>query len=193
MAEQLPGDPALIEETAREALRRALARLDEAEAGGRPFEMTQALAAVARSYRDLRAMASAEATFAMALRWAHACGGTDEAVDLRCEMAETAVRCLLELEPAPGEDRLASRAERRAARERARDHAFEAARLAPSVADPAWEVRVLLRISDVLEQCGDRDDAVLLQTRALRLMAGVPSGGSADTPPPSAPGRLADA
>ena len=60
------------------------------------------------------------------------------------------------------------------------------------MADPSWEVLVLLRVPDVLDRCGDRADAVLLQTRALRLMTGsLVSGTSNATQVPSL-GRLAD-
>ena len=31
---------------------------------------------------------------------------------------------------------------------------------------------MLLRVSEALDRCGDRDDALSLQTRALRLLAG---------------------
>ena len=44
--------------------------------------------------------------------------------------------------------------------------------LAGHVADAQWEVTVLLRISDVLDRCGDHDDAVQLQARAMGLMYG---------------------
>lgn len=189
-------DPALVDEGAREALRLALALLDRAEARAIPFEMTQALAAVARSYRALHARRSAEAAFALALRWAQASGSADQTVDLHCEIAETAAREMLELkaglEADAEPDPHAGRAARRVARERARDHAFEAARLAPTVADGAWEARVLLRASEVLEQCGDRDDAMLLQSRALRLMSDENDRGSDPSLLPSL-GRLADA
>jgi hypothetical protein len=59
------------------------------------------------------------------------------------------------------------------------------------VADPDWEIKVLLRVSDVLDRCGDRDDAVQLQTRALRLMA---HDATAQIDPRVLPGlgRLAD-
>ncbi|MBS0304447.1 MAG: hypothetical protein JSR43_03590 [Proteobacteria bacterium] len=162
----------LAEDRARVALHRALAQLELAERSARPFAMTQSLAALARCYRRLRAPASAEATYSAALRWARASGAADQTVDLLCEMAETAAHHLLELAPAPDDDPHAGRAARHAARERAREHVFEAARLAPTVADGTWEVQVLLRLSDVLEQCGDHDDAALLQTRALHLVGG---------------------
>ena len=35
---------------------------------------------------------------------------------------------------------------------------------------------VLLRVSDVLDRCGDHDDAISLQTRALSLMSAEHSG-----------------
>ncbi|GMV46225.1 MAG: hypothetical protein AMXMBFR66_16230 [Pseudomonadota bacterium] len=189
-------DPALVDAGAREALCLALALLDDAQARAIPYEMTLALAAVARSYHVLHARHSAAAAFALALRWAQASGSADQTVDLHCEIAETAAREMLELKrglEADGEtDPHAARAARRIARERARDHAFEAARLAPTVTDGTWEARVLLRASEVLEQCGDRDDAMLLQSRALRLMSDESDGTSDPSLLPSL-GRLADA
>ena len=88
----------------------------------------------------------------------------------------------------------------RPARDRARDQAFEAARLAGLATDPNWEIRVLLRASDVLDRCGDHDDSVLLQQRALVLMgmgqADLPaddplrSSPTVDAGPMTAPGAL---
>jgi hypothetical protein len=60
------------------------------------------------------------------------------------------------------------------------------------VADTGWEAQVLLRISDVFDRCGDRDDAVQLQTRALRLMSGSLKAGGADPALLPSLGRLAD-
>ena len=59
----------------------------------------------------------------------------------------------------------------RVAHDRARDCAFEAARLASQCADAQWEITVLLRVSDTLDRCGDHDDAIALQCRALQLIA----------------------
>ena len=73
----------------------------------------------------------------------------------------------------------------------ARLNDVEASTLAGRVADPSWEVQVLLRISDVLDRCGDRDDAVQLQTRALRLMSGAAAEAVDPALLPSL-GRLAD-
>lgn len=176
----------LLDEPAREALRRAAAALDAAELGGQAHAISRALADVAACYRSLKAMASAESYYETALRWARSAGSGDQVVDLLCDLCETAV----ELAEAQG---AALPGSGRAARERARDHAFEASTLAGRVADPSWEATVLLRISDVLDRCGDRDDATLLQVRALQLMsgsAGPHQPGHARSP---GPGQLADA
>lgn len=175
----------LFDETARESLRQAAAALDVAEAGGQPQQISRALAHLAACYRSLEAMASAEAYLEAALRWARSAGATDPVVDLLCELCETAVQLSRAQEAVrPGDGR--------AARERTRDHAFEAATLAGRVSDPDWEATVLLRISDVLDRCGDHDDAALLQTRALRLMSGTLRASAADHDLLPGIGRLAD-
>lgn len=181
-----PPSPLSREEPTRQAMRHAAARLDAAEAHGRPADMSQALADVARCCRALHDWHGAEACLVQALRWARLSGSTDGVVDLMCELSETTTTLAerldaTEAEHGPGH----------AARERARDHAFEASTLAGRVADTQWEVQVLLRISDVLDRCGDRDDAMLLQTRALRLLSGCPSGAADVSHLPSL-GRLAD-
>ena len=58
----------------------------------------------------------------------------------------------------------------RGARSRSRQHAFEVARLAGHTADPQWELKLLLRASDVFDRGGDHDNPVQLQRRALVLM-----------------------
>ncbi len=176
----------MVSAPVRQVLREAAAALDAAEQRGRPCEMSQALQALARGHLALQATAAAETYLEQALRWARPAGSHDAVVDLLCELSETAQRLAAELDEAqPGHGH--------AARERARDHAFEAATLAGHVADRNWEVKVLLRVSDVLDCCGDRDDAVQLQVRALRLMAGP---GPETRPDPRllpSLGRLADA
>ena len=67
-----------------------------------------------------------------------------------------------------------------------------AAAVAGQVADPEWEASVLLRISDVLDRCGDHDDAAQLQVRALRLMSGSLYPGLPDPHLLPGLGRLAD-
>lgn len=156
---------ALADGPACEALRQAAADLGRAEAGGQPHTMSQALAQLARCYRGLGAAAAAEATLLQALRWSRLTGSVDLTVDLLCTLCETAVG---HAEQQDDGDRHSGRGH--AARELARAHAFEAAQCAGSVADARWEVSVLLRISDVLDRCGDRHDALALQTRALRLI-----------------------
>jgi tetratricopeptide (TPR) repeat protein len=170
--------------SARDALRRAASALDAAEAAGHPYLMSQALAQVARCYRDVGALAGAETGFELALRWARVAGSADPCTELLCELGETAAALGESLH---GDDPAAARA----ALERARDHAFEASRLAGRVADPHWEPTVLLRLSDLLHRCGDHDDACLLQTRALRLLGGGERPGAEPMPLPG-PGRLAD-
>lgn len=175
----------MLDEPARQALRDAAAALDEAEIGGSPFSMSQALARLARCHRALGALACTETYLEMALRWGRSSGSNDLVVDLLCELCETEATQAEILDAG-------QRGGGRTARERARDHAFEASVLACRVADPSCEAKVLLRISDVLDRCGDRDDAVQLQTRALRLMSGSLPGGAPDPALLPSLGRLAD-
>jgi hypothetical protein len=178
---------ALADGPARDALREAMQQLSQAEQAdstGQASAMCQALTETARALAGLHAYGPAESYLAQAQRWALMMGGHDLRADLACAMAEVATNAA-DLAEAQGQ-----RERSRAARERARDHAFEAARLASLTTDPNWEVRVLLRASDVLDRCGDHDDAVQLQQRALVLM-GL---GQADLPPgdPLAAGRIGD-
>jgi tetratricopeptide (TPR) repeat protein len=174
-----------VQPCAREAMRLAAARLDGAEIRAQPFELSEALADVARCYRALGIWSTAESSLEQALRWGRLAGSTDLIVDLLCELSESACGLAEQLDAK-------SSGKGRAARERARDHAFEASILAGRVADLHWEVQVLLRISDVLDRCGDRDDAMLLQTRALQLMSGSLCNSPADPCLMPSLGRLAD-
>lgn len=194
--------PLVFDPPARAELLRALAALELAEATHRPLPMCQALLRVARCYRALGALAPAEAALQQALRWAHAGAGSDLTVDVLCESAETAAArarhlaapygaaALSDLADPPASEE--SSAARRAARERARDHAFEAAARAGAVSDPVWEVQVLLRASEVLEQCGDHDDAEQLKLRAFGRCTGS-LGPRADVARLPGTGRSADA
>jgi hypothetical protein len=119
-----------------------------------------------------------------ALRLAWVMGATDSRADLSCALAEVATN-VAELAEARGEPNHAVRA----ARDRARDHAFEAAGLAAHTTDPQWEIKLLLRASDVLDRCGDHDDAVHLQHRALVLM-GLQNRDLPDDPWPAADAGL---
>jgi len=167
---QTPPDAALAlpDGLARNALRQAMRMLDEAETRAGPAEMAQAQAVVGHAYRALAALPAAAAHLAQALRWARLTGSIDLVVDLQCELCDLRVcEAALRDEEQPGSGRLAW--------ESARDHAFEASTLAHRVADSQWEVTVLLRVSDLLDRCGDHDDATQLQVRALRLIAGDPT------------------
>ena len=188
---------ALGDGAARDALRQAMRLLGDAElvqGSHRAPALCQALTEAARALAGLHAYGPAESHLAQALRWALQMGGQDLAADLHCAWAEVATNAA-DLAEAQGEH-----ARSRAARDRARDQAFEAARLAGLATDPNWEIRVLLRASDVLDRCGDHDDSVLLQQRALVLMgmgqADLPaddplrSGPTVDAGPMTAPGAL---
>lgn len=188
---------ALGDGAARDALRQAMHQLSDAElveGNHRAPAMCQALTEAARALAGLHAFGPAESHLAQALRWALQMGGHDLAADLHCAWSEVATNAA-DLADAQGEP-----ARCRAARDRARDHAFEAARLADLATDPNWEIRVLLRASDVLDRCGDHDDSVLLQQRALVLMgmgqADLPAddplhtGAAPDAMPMTAPGAL---
>jgi len=160
----------MLEGAPRDLLRLAAAGLDLAEQRGHPLEMTVALAAMARAYRVLKAPAAAEDMRRQALRWARGSGSTDLQVEVLCELGEdacTVADCCTE----------ADHAAAYAARERARDAAFELSTLVRQVSDPHWEAKALLRASDILNRCGDHEDAAQLQGRALQLMVGAPSGG----------------
>lgn len=165
--------PALPYGPGRAALDLAVRRLDEAERDREPSAMCEALAGIARCYRALSAFSAALDFMEQALRWSYALGGVDQRVELLCELAELSCAAS-DAARAGGDERQA-----RVAREFARDMAFEAARVAAHAADPHWEIKILLRGSDVLDTCGDHDDAITLQTRAIELMARHPAATAA--------------
>jgi len=153
----------------RAALDLAVRCLDEAEKEQQPAAMCEAVAGIARCYRALSAYAHAMDFMRQALRWSFALGGVDQRIELLCELAELAV--MAGEDAKDGED---GERQARAALDLARDMAFEAARVATRAADPHWEIKVLLRASDVLDRCGDHDDAITMQTRAMTLMVRHP-------------------
>lgn len=158
-------DAGLPEGQARQALSLALRTLELAQTRECPADMSIALALVARSLKALGAFPAAEGYLQQARRWAAQVPGHDAVIDLECELAEVACACA-EAALAAGEDR----AHMRNARERALNHAFEAATLAAQASDGQWEVKVLLRVSEVLDRCGNHDAAATLQNRAISLM-----------------------
>lgn len=147
-----------------DGLASALRQLEDAEARRRPVDLVQALGRVGRTYRDLGHGSAAAWYLRQGLHWARTLGGVDASVDLLCELADVEAT-IGQAAAVDGDDAAA-----RAARDRARDHGFEAAGLARQCADPQWEVSVLLRVSDVLARCGDHDDAAALQARAVHLI-----------------------
>ena len=153
---QMPEALAMLRSPARSALRDAAAALDVAERYQQPLEMALALAQMARCYRALQALGPAATYLERALAWARTLGAADQSVEILCLLAETS--CSLAELHANDDSRHSH-----AALERTRDRAFEATGMAVHVTD-------LLRISDVLDRCGDHDDAVQLQSRAMRLM-----------------------
>jgi len=161
-AQTLPYGPA------RAALELAVRRLDYAEQDREPASMSDALAGIARCYRALAAYPTAMDFMHQALRWSYALGGVDQRVELLCELAELSCEAA---DAASGED---GERQRGLALDCARDMAFESARVAVHAADPHWEIKVLLRASDVLDRCGDHDDAITMQTRAMTLMVRHP-------------------
>jgi tetratricopeptide (TPR) repeat protein len=167
--EQQPDDVSTLPDgPARAALELAVRRLDYAEQDREPASMSDALAGIARCYRGLAAYPTAMDFMHQALRWSYALGGVDQRVELLCELAELSCEAA---DAAHGED---GERQRVLARDCARDMAFEGARVAAHAADPHWEIKVLLRASDVLDRCGDHDDAITMQTRAMTLMVSHP-------------------
>jgi hypothetical protein len=174
-----PDDPAPARPSAQR-LRDAAAAVALAQRSGHTLLVAEALAGVGRIHAERGEHAAAVGTLEAALRWARAGASTDAVVDLLCLLCEAHAARAEALAarsgiPAEGGDATGARA----ARASARDHAFEAATLAGRVADTGWEVKVLLRISDVHDRCGHRADAVQLQTRAMQLMGAKGDGDAA--------------
>ena len=155
---------------AAEALRSAAARLAQCERMPRPHEMCEAHTLLARCWLAQGNRGAAETHLQQALRWTLPMGSADAEVDVLCELAETAAFSA-EAQRRGTPASASAQASADAALGRARDYVAQAAERAGQVADSRWEIQVLLRISDVLDRCGDRSEAVLLQTRAMRLMA----------------------
>ncbi len=159
-----------MDSTSSTPLQTALRALQTLQGGGRPHERLHAHVEVARAYAGEAAWASAEAHLERALASGLAVPAVDARVDLACELAELACRSAESAECAERAES-AQRGSGSAARRRARGHAAEAASLAAHVACPAWEIKVLLRISDVFDRLGNHDEAAELQSRAMRLMS----------------------
>ena len=160
---------ALAESPERQAARAALQAVDAARDHGHPVVLCEALTDAARCLAALHAYSQSNDYLTQALHWAGVLQSTDLRADLMCALAEVACN-EADLSLARKDDSLDGLASRERARERGRDWAFEAAALAHRTSDPRWEMKVLLRASDVLERGGDHVDAVRLQTRAMAML-----------------------
>ncbi len=155
-----------LETVERAALARALGALDNAEQRGEAASLAEALTQVAHCYHQVGMAAHRRWYLQQALRFSAMLSAVDTSVDTLCELAEASLDCTDEYDDEEDGPRLAHKA-----RDQARDHVYEAARLASRSADPQWEVTVLLRVSDLLDRMGDHDDAIGLQRRALGLIS----------------------
>jgi len=160
---------ALADSPARQAARAALKAVDAARDHGHPIVLCEALTDAARCLAALHAYTQSDDYLTQALHWAGVLQSADLRADLMCALAEVACN-EADLSLARHDATPDARAGRERARERGRDWAFQAAALAHRTSDPTWEMKVLLRASDVLERGGDHDDAVRLQTRAMALL-----------------------
>ncbi|RVT52184.1 hypothetical protein ENE75_06925 [Rubrivivax albus] len=162
MQHHMPNTP-LVD--SRERLRTSLRHLEAVQAGGRHWALAEAHHTVAGAYRELGAWPSALANLQAARRWAQAGGARDLDIDIACTLVET-------LAGAADAAEHQQRGGGRPLREQARDVVFDTAQELARVADAQREVGVLLRLSDVLDRFGDRDDATQLQMRALQRTVG---------------------
>jgi hypothetical protein len=156
-----------MESPQRAELTRALAMLDGVEQRGQPAAIADALVTVARCYQQLGMTAHRRWYLQQAVRFATLLSAVDASVDVLCELAEASVACTEDVEAEDDDPR-----RQHSARDQARDHLYEATRLAARSADPQWEVTVLMRVSEQLDRMGDHDDAIAIQRRALALISG---------------------
>ena len=176
--------PLNVNAASRARLQQSLRALEVARQSGQAWAMAEAQLGLARWYRD-----QAELDFALALLEAAlaAAPGLDQRVEMHCEIVNVLAR------QSAAQERQ-STGSGRPARTTARQHIFKASMLAAHLADSAWEAKVLLHLSDVLDRFGDRDDATHLQNRALQLMGRSIDGFPQVFNPHLVPGlgRLAD-
>ena len=152
--------PLNVDAACRELLQQLLQALEMARENSQAWAVAEAQLGLARWYRD-----RGELGFSLSLLESGltAAPGLDQRVELHCEI----VNVLAQLSAAYEGQRAGNG---RATRDTARQHIFKASMLAAHLADTAWEAKVLLHLSDILDGFGDRDDAMHLQNRALQLM-----------------------
>jgi hypothetical protein len=144
---------------------RAEASLERARALQQPLRLAEALAELGRCARRSGDAEQAAQRFDEALRWARSLPVPDLLADLLCERGEMAA------------DQVPAARSPDAERDpdawlHARACAAEAAALAPSTSDPAWEVYLLLRASDLFNRLDCANEAVALQVRAMQRQTG---------------------
>lgn len=176
--------PLNLDPASRALLQRSLHALERARKNGQGWALAEAQLGLARWYRE-----RGELDFSCALLESGltAAPGLDQRVELHCEiinvLAQQSAGCEAQ-----------ANGSGRPARDSARQHIFKASMLAAHLADTAWEAKVLLHLSDILDCFGDRDEAVHLQNRALQLMGSSIDGFPQAFNPHLVPGlgRLAD-
>lgn len=145
---------------------RAEAALEGARALRQPWRWCEALVALARCERRSGQARAAAMRLDDALTWARLLPARDLLADLLCERGELAADSAATAAPADAggtvvdDDWLLARA-----------CAAEAAALAGRTSDPAREVLLLLRASDLFNRLGRADEATALQVRALQRRA----------------------
>lgn len=149
-----------------EALETAVRHLDAAELRLRPVEMAIALLEVGHCHRCQGSLDAAEWYLQRGLAWSRTLGASHLTIDTLCELAATCAVLAAQLDAT--DPRRAY-----AARERARDHAYEAATLATRTQDPRCEAAVLGRVSDALDHCGDTEDSEHLRRRQGELLSSL--------------------
>jgi hypothetical protein len=170
----VPADPDLPTRPEVEAheWQRARASLEMARATRQPLRLCEALSEIGRCERRSGQADLAAAHFDDALRWARVLGTVDLLADLLCERGELAADAALDEQ---GIDHAADPD----AWLQARACAAEAASLASRTSDPEWEVKLLLRASDLFNRLGSSVEAVALQVRAMqRLGRSTPRDGN---------------
>ena len=142
----------------------AVAALDAAERQQRPVDMAMALLRVGRCLRAQGDFAAAEWYLQRGLAWSRTLASLDLCIETLCELASACSAQALVQQSADAHAAYGSR-------ERARDHAFEAASLAERRDDARCEAAVLSCVCDVLERCGDFEDRDTLRLRRASLLA----------------------
>jgi hypothetical protein len=157
--------PMKLAPEAQAAMQAAEATLAEARADGRPYGICLHLRQLAHLQAGALQLEAAEHGLQQALRWAHAGLGADLQVDILVDLCDL---CDLWSQ---AEDQQ-PHGEGEAVRERLRGYVAQARERAPAMSERGAEARVMLRLSAILNRCGDRDDAAQMQARALRLING---------------------